>query len=115
MKTVRRRVLIREKDWLTKMRPDAQRLYSRVEWTPLNRADIEKENAWAVLSGEQSPWAVEFSWHQAFIRHSDAVLYNPRYNEWRVWCDHQGQLWIRPSNSNGKSQPLGIATLEFDY
>lgn len=111
---IKRRVLIREKDWLTRLKRDAKDLYTRAEWVPLTKTDIEKENAWATLQGTHTPWHVDFSWHRAVIHRLSVPMYNDRYHQWRIWCDLDNQLWIRPSNANGVSSRLGIATLEKD-
>lgn len=112
-KIVRRRVLIREKEWLTKLNREAQRLYTWTEWQPLLKSDIEKQNMWAELQGEHPPWNVEFTWSRAYLRHCNLTLYNERYRRWRIFVDAEDQLWMTPDNSNGRPQRLGIATLEY--
>lgn len=116
MKTVRRCVLIREKEFLGKLSREAQGLYTWIDWQPLTRSQLEKENMWAQLQGENPPWHVEFTWSRAYLRYVPFTLYNSRYREWRTFLDpnDQDQLWMTPTNGNGKPQRLGIATLEFE-
>lgn len=116
MKTVRRRVLIREKEFRTKLSKEARGLYTRVDWQPLTRSELEKHNMWAQLQGKAPPWHVEFTWHRAYLHRVPVTFYNDRYHEWRTFLDpdNQDQLWMTPTNGNGKPQRLGIATLELD-
>lgn len=113
MKTVRRRVLIREKEWLGRLSRDAQGLYTSMDWQPLRKSELEKQNMWAELQGQKVPWKIEFTWSRAYLHHCELSLYNERYRHWTIFVDLEDQLWMRPDNPNGKSQRLGIATLEY--
>jgi hypothetical protein len=117
MKTVRRHVLIREKEFLGKLSREAQGLYTWIDWQPLTKSQLEKQNMWAQLQGQNPPWNVEFTWSRVRLHHVPFTLYNSRYREWRTFLDpnDQEQLWMTPTNGNGKPQRLGIATLELEY
>ena len=114
MKTVRRQVLIREKDYKEKLGPEAKNLYDRCTWEPLSRKLMDQENMWAGLKGEPPKWSLTTGWLFNFRSfRTSMTLYNERYNQWRVEA-HDDEMWITPSNHNGKPSRLGIATLEKD-
>ena len=76
---------------------------------------MDQDNIVSVLKGEQPKWSLTTGW--TFNFHSfraSMVLYNEKYHQWRV-TTHEDEMWITPSNHNGKPSRLGIATLEKDY
>lgn len=116
MKTIRRQVLIREKDYMEKLKPQAlsYNLYDRAEWVPLSRKTMEQENMWAQLSNQNPVWDLDRGWTYDYkTSTTNLPLYNPRYNQWKVWAEGD-EMWIEPDNHNGKPSRLGISTLEKD-
>ena len=114
MKTLRRRVIIRERDFDQKLAPVARKLYDRVTWHAITMRDLEQENILAILRepDKQPPWDLSNPLQQMFWR-QNKWLYNPNYTNW-VFQDLMGFVWIDPGRSNSRPSRMGWATVEKD-
>lgn len=140
-KILRRRVILRERDYFQLHREALACDYHRTAWGPVTYQALHQEMTWAVLRGTEMQDTVFFSarelryrdslsdWQQSLMKVIDDEekfmrqyihwlqaskrLYNPRWKDWSwKFDDHLIKIrWAR----NREYESLGVATLERDY
>lgn len=116
MRVLRRRVLIREKDFNEKLKTRAinLKLYDRVSWEPLTYLGLEQENVLNILKHPET--ACDYANPELYLHYNKEYLYNSRYTEWHVTRHFiTDEVLITPKNANGSTSALGWAVLERDY
>lgn len=118
MKTLRRQVLISERDYL-RMRGQARRLYDRVEFTPVSAKEIEHEYLLNILSSTNpqsvsSPLDLKYPALHRYLCTIKTKLYNVQYSSWLVWRGGDDRVWLR-SRGNARASCLGWAQFEKDF
>lgn len=126
IKTLRRRVIIREYDF-TRVRREAlaplatmgiiDTLYDRVSWTPLNLDALEKLQLQEILKGKTTPLA-DAKWnlkHPATLifKLQDYVYDKKYYKDWKITIDEDGYLCVQARSNTPKSR-LGWGVFEKD-
>jgi hypothetical protein len=140
-KTMRRRVVLRERDYFKLHREAMDCGYHRTDWQPVTYQALHQEMTWAVLCGAEMKDTVFFStrelryqnsltdWQRSLMKVIDdeekfmrqyihwlqfsRCLYNDRWQHWSwKFDDHSIKIRYR---QNQDYEPLGIATLERDY
>lgn len=136
MKILRRKTIIREKDFEKYLKIQALACgYTSATWHACSLEAIAREITWLSLAGEQfkdgiflsqkelyqyvdpknwQPDSLELS-ARFYIQYtrSKQSLYNPRYTHW-MWKYENDGIFIR-SRSNQPWLPLGVAVLERQY
>jgi hypothetical protein len=140
-RVLRRRVILRERDYLTLHREALACGYHRTDWEPVTYENIRREMTWQILRGADFKDTIFFStreqryrdslpeWQQSLMKVIDDEekfmrqyihwlkennrLYNNRWNHWS-WRVQDSGIEIRWAQ-NRAYEPLGVATLERDY
>ena len=140
-KTLRRRVILRQRDYIKLYREAMACGYHRADWQPVDYDALHQEMTWAVLCGIELQDTVFFSarelryqnslsdWQRSLMKVIDDEekfmrqyihwlkaskrLYNDRWQHWS-WKFEDHSIMIR-WNSNRDYEQLGVATLERDY
>lgn len=140
-KILRRRVILRERDYFKLHREALSCGYHRTAWEPVCYENIHREMTWQVLCGADFKDTVFFSareeryqnsmsdWQKSLMKVIDDEekfmrqyihwlrenkrLYNDKWRNWS-WRIHRGGIEIRWAQ-NREYEPLGVATLERDY
>ena len=138
---LRRRVVLRERDYLKLHRDALACGYHRTSWEPLTYENIHREMTWEVLRGGDFKDTVFFSQREIkmqntlsdlersmmkvldneekfmrqyiFWTQGNQRLYNKKWSNWS-WKVENGTVKIRWAR-NREYEPLGVATLERDY
>ena len=116
MRTLRRRVLIREKDFNEKLRTRAigHDMYHRANWEPLTYLGLEQENVLNILKHPET--ALNYANPELYLHYNKEFLYNERYLQWHITRHFiTDEVLITPKNANGVTSSLGWAVLERDY
>ena len=126
IKTLRRRIIIREYD-LIRVRREAlaplatmgiiDSLYDRVSWTPLNLDNLEKLQLQEILKGKTTPLA-DVKWN---LKHPATLLFKLQeyvydkkyYKYWKTTIDDEGYLCVQARSNTPKSR-LGWGVFEKD-
>lgn len=118
VRTLRRKVLIREYDYKrverdSLMDRDLGKLYDRASFTPVTFDDIEKHQLIELLKGkEESIWR-DLDQPALTLYHVRDSLYDPRYYDWRVTFDEEGYLCVQSRKNTPKSR-IGWGIFEKD-
>ena len=138
---LRRRVILRERDYFKLHREALACGYHRTSWDLVTYQALHQEMTWAVLRGAELEDTVFFSvrelrykdslsdWQQSLMKVIDNEekfmrqyihwlkaskrLYNDRWQHWS-WKFDEHTIKIRWAQ-NREYEPLGVATLERDY
>lgn len=114
MRTLRRRILIREYDY-NQIEYRAKTLYDRVTFTPICRKDLEQEELVLMLKNPENdwdpPWGLEDT-ISILLWRNKVLLYNQDYIRWRL-TDEIDSITIQ-SRKNTPVSKLGWATFEKD-
>lgn len=138
---LRRRVILRERDYFQLHREAMACGYHRTSWEPVTYQALHQEMTWAVLRGTEMQDTVFFSarelryrdslsdWQKSLMKVIDDEekfmrqyihwlkaskrLYNDRWQHWS-WKFEDHSIKIRWAK-NRDYEPLGVATLERDY
>lgn len=116
MKHLRRRVIIREYDFL-KIRSHARKLWDSVEFEPITLKELEHEHLLKVLAGVSLPKAAaggEYIYPRTYLYEMRNYLYDENYVGWFSKYDEDGYMYIQ-SKKNAPESMLGWATFEYDY
>jgi hypothetical protein len=140
-KLLRRRTILRERDYFQLHRDALACGYHRTAWEPVTYENVHKEMTWQVLRDTDFKDTVFFSareeryqnsmsdWQKSLMKVIDDEekfmrqyihwlrenkrLYNDNWRKWS-WRVHRGGIEIRWAQ-NRDYEPLGVATLERDY
>jgi hypothetical protein len=125
LRTLRRKVIIREYDY-NKVRDqalggliffDGMGLYDRAEFTPLNQETLEKLKVVEILKGKTNTPILEADLDlkipSLLVRQLKDYLYDDRYYRWSVTTDDYGYLCVQARKNTPKSR-LGWAVFEKD-
>ena len=138
---LRRRVVLRERDYFKLHREAIDCGYHRTSWEPVTYQALHKEMTWVTLCGADLQSTIFFSarelryqsslsdWQKSLMKVIDDEekfmrqyihwlqfskrLYNDRWKNWS-WKFEDHSIKIRYS-CNRDYEPLGVATLERDY
>ena len=116
MKTVKRTVIIREKD-LTKLMHTSikKNLFDRIDVEPLTYQEIQNEILLNVLKGGPSRKHSTLPDVYETLMYKEGNLYNKKYLEWLLTMDYPaGQIYVQ-SRTNQPRDPLHRVTFEKDY
>lgn len=111
MKTLRRRVLIRELDW-QRIQRQALRLYDRAEFAPVTCTEIQHEYLLGVLQGK-NPVQPDLSYPAQYLNAIRDRLYDVNYAQWHSYQDND-LIYVK-SRGNARPSCLGWARFERDY
>jgi len=122
IRTLRRRVIIREYDFkkledqALGLHYDGMALYDRVSFVPLNEDALEKIKLVEVLKGKTGP-LTEIDWDlkrpQLLVYQLRDYLYNDRYYHWRITTDEEGYICVQARKNTPKSR-IGWGVFEKD-
>ena len=123
MRTLRRKVIIREYDY-ERVRSYAfmplrhmglnDTLYDRAEFTPITKTQLEHENLIKILKEVRGENPLRPTTVPAlFLFNAKDYLYNERYIEWTSEYDDNGYIWIQ-SKKNAPKTRLGWGIFEKD-
>ena len=118
MRTLRRRVIIRETDFEKVKRRafmpiGVSVLYDRAEWRPITREEIERDMIMRGLRGDEMPRGGSWLIPEDYLLHSKDSLYNDRYAAWTVCYDKDGFMTVQ-AKKNLLPVRLGWAVFEKD-
>lgn len=121
MRTLRRKVIIREYDF-NKIREqvlthhDGYALYDRVSFLPLNEDSLEKLKLQEILKGKTGPITevtADLTRPALLLYQLRDYLYNVRYTEWKVFTDDDGYLCVQSRKNTPKTR-IGWGVFEKD-
>ena len=124
IRTLRRRVIIREYD-LKKITSHAigphyggNSLYDRISFIPLNEENLEKIKVVEILKGKSGPLTQidperDFSRPRLLLYHLKDYLYNDKYVEWKITKDEEGYICVQ-SRMNTPKTRIGWGVFEKD-
>lgn len=116
MKTLKRTIIIREKDLLTLLHKTVKKnLYDRIDVEPLTYQEIQNEILLDTLKGSATrKWSVLPEIYEALM-YKEGNLYNKKYLDWFLTMDYPaGQIYVQ-SRANEPTDPLHRVTFERDY
>lgn len=115
IRTLKRRVLIREYDYVRMVKRAVPLHYDTASFESITRESIEKEKIWNELKGRSTNMWLYYN------RNINQILdgmkdwtYNPQYIRWKKLWNEQGVLCVQ-SRSNHPPSELGWATFTVDY
>lgn len=123
LKTLRRRVIIREYDF-DKVRTQAfsplsfaetiSTLYDRAEFKPFTRDGLEKEHLLQILKKPKHENPFKPTQIPAiFLYNLRDYLYNEKYINWNAEYDDEGYIWVQARKNTPRSR-LGWGIFEKD-
>jgi hypothetical protein len=125
IRTLRRRVIIREYDF-KKVRDQAfaplafmgslETLYDRAEFTPLNQENLEKLKLIEVLKGKTNILTevpTDLQHPRLLVYQLRDYMYDDRYHKWQATTDEEGYLCVQARKNTPKSR-LGWGVFEKD-
>lgn len=101
MRTLKRRVIIRETDF-HKVRKTAFTplfmitLYDRANWQPITKESHEQAMIMKGLKGEQMPRGGSWLIPSDYLLYSQDSLYNTKYSKWNPRWDEDGYMVVQP-------------------
>lgn len=116
MKTLRRRVIIRESDF-NKMNVKATKnnLYDSAEFLPITKDDLEKLKVIKILKNQEVSINLNSINNPVLALYDNKhLLYDQRYFNWTVYYDAFGYMWVQ-SKSNRPSNRIGWGIFEKSY
>ena len=123
IRTLRRRVIIREYDFkrvaaqATSTTYGDVTLYDRVSFMPLDQDALEKIKLQEILRGKSNILTdldVDFSKPRLLLYNLKDFLYNEKYTEWKVTEDEDGYICVQ-SRINTPISRVGWGIFEKDY
>lgn len=125
IRTLRRRVIIREYDF-KRVRDQAfaplammgsfETLYDRAEFTPITQDNLEKLKLVEILRGKTTKLSeveLDLAKPRLLVAELKDYLYDNRYYNWQVTTDEDGYLCVQARKNTPKSR-LGWAVFEKD-
>ena len=115
-KYLRRRVIIREYDFL-KIYNYSLKLYDSAEFEPITLKQLEHEHLLKVISGTKLPQPLyhgEYHYPKNYLYEMSNFLYDRKYVDWFSKYDADGYMYIQ-SRPNRPESMLGWATFEYNY
>lgn len=123
IRTLRRKVIIREYDYAkvahqaTQGFYDGVALYDRVSFIPFDQAGLEKAQVIEILQGKTSTPLIKADWNDnipaMMLYNLRDYLFDKRYYEWKVTIDEQGFLCVQARKNTPKSR-IGYGIFEKD-
>jgi hypothetical protein len=125
IKTLRRKVIIREFDFYKvksqafaplAMMGSLETLYDRAEFTPLNQENLEKLKVLEILKGKQTKLSdieLDLKRPAILVAQLRDHLYNDKYYQWNVTVDDEGYICVQ-ARKNTPISRLGWAVFEKD-
>ena len=124
MKQLRRRIIIRQYDYLKLVRNTIPGLYHSSSFNPITLKDLEHEHLMMVLSEKRSRMLLVPSNHRvdpkyyehprSYLWQMQNVLYDKKYADWFSEYDEDGYMWIQ-ARANTPSTLLGWGEFEYYY
>lgn len=124
MKTLRRRSIIRQYDYLKFVQLYIPLYYHRSEFTPITLNELEQERLMHVLkndnsdivqrSGQRQTYVEDLEYPRNYLRAMQDYLYNLNYVKWFSDYDDAGYLWIQARATTPRTV-LGWGVFEYDY
>jgi hypothetical protein len=116
MKTVRRTIIIRERDLFALMQTTIRKnLFDRFDVEPLTYQEIQNEILINTLKGETPPQYSTLPNVYETLMYKEGNLYNKQYLSWHLTMDYPaGQIYVQ-SRMNQPREPLHRVTFEKDY
>lgn len=118
LRTLKRRVLIREYDYKKVERQaftpvGISALYDRASFTPIKLDDIEKQQIIDYLKGKPEPLWKDLDMPAIALYNIKNHLYDVRYYDWNVTFDDEGYLCVQSRKNTPKSR-IGWGVFEKD-
>ncbi len=125
IKTLRRKVIIREFDFYKvksqafaplAMMGSLETLYDRAEFTPINQENLEKLKVLEILKGKQTKLSdieLDLKRPAILVAQLRDHLYNDKYYQWNVTVDDEGYVCVQ-ARKNTPISRLGWAVFEKD-
>ena len=113
MRTLRRRILIREYDY-KKIYNKASNLYDRVTFDPISIKELEQKHIMDLIKHPRElspPWHLENPL-TILLWHNKLLMYNTHYVDWKV-AEENGYITLQVRKNTPVSL-LGWATFEKD-
>lgn len=124
IRTLRRRVIIREYDYkkvaeqATGFYYDGQALYDRVSFLPLNEENLKQIKVIEILKGKEHTPLLASEWNHnipaMMLFHLKDYLYDERYYNWNVTIDDDGYICVQ-ARKNTPISRIGYGVFEKDY
>jgi len=125
LRTLRRRVIIREYDY-KKVEAQAlaplstmgivETLYDRVSFLPLSQDNLEQIKMIEILKGKENPLSAarwNFSMPGVLLYDLRDYLYSDKYYNWKASIDEEGYLCVQARSNTPKSR-IGWGVFEKD-
>lgn len=116
MKTLKRTVIIRERDLMDLMYKTIKKdLFDRIDVEPLTYQQIQNEILIAVLTDKETrKWSTLPDVYETLM-YKEGNLYNKQYLSWFLTMDYPaGQIYVQ-SRTGQPREPLHRVTFEKDY
>lgn len=119
VRTLRRKVLIREYDYARVKREafnmvGVSALYDRAEFTPIKLDDLEKQRIVDYLKGKEEPLWRDLEMPATALYNVKDHLYDQRYFGWMVNYDEEGYLCVQARKNTPLSR-IGWGVFEKDF
>ena len=124
MKTLRRRVIIRQYDYNKLIKEVIPRLYHVASFEPITLKELEHEHLMMVLSDQGRPMLLApqdhrvdlkyYEYPRSYLYQMQKMLYDKHYVEWFSEYDKDGYMWIQARKNTPRTM-LGWGTFEYYY
>lgn len=115
LKTMRRRVLIREYDYVRMVKRAVPELYDTAEFEPITKHSIEQEKMWSTLQSKRVLWLYEGKGIRQIFHGMRDYLYSERYLRWNPIWDNDNYLCVQSRHDYPPSRMgWGIFTVTYD-
>ena len=117
MKHLRRRVIMRQYDYIKHLKNFVPVFYDSSDFEPITLEELKKEHMFLLLKNSASLSKldqIDYEYPRNYLAAMSDWLYNRDYVNWFSEYDEDGYLWIQ-ARSNTPSSILGWATFESDY
>ena len=117
MKHLRRRVIMRQYDYVKHHGSFVPSYYSASNFVPITLKELEQEYLLKILNGtidEERIKKINFEYPKNYLQAMSDYLYKQEYIQWFSEYDEDGYMWIQ-ARANTPRSVLGWATFELDY
>lgn len=124
MKTLRRRIIIRQYDYDKMVKNAIPKLYHNANFTPITLKELEQEHLMMVLSEKKSQKFLVPSDHRiddkyyehprSYLWQMQNVLYDRNYVDWFSDYDEDGYMWVQAKKNTPRTL-LGWGEFEYNY
>lgn len=117
MKHLRRRVIMRQYDYVKHHGSFVPSYYSASNFVPITLKELEQEYLFKILDGTLDAGQfkkINFEYPKNYLQAMGDYLYKRDYVNWFSEYDEDGYMWIQ-ARANTPSSILGWAIFELDY